>query len=80
MHPTRSWPLVFGNGNWIFDGQDDRTCSTGGSAHLKFTAVYPLPTPPQDPITLLTGHGHAEATGCTSAGDDFEDKFVRTGD
>jgi serine/threonine-protein kinase len=46
---------------------------------MKVTATYPLPQPPQDPITLLTGHGHAEETGACVSGD-FDEKYVRTGD
>jgi serine/threonine-protein kinase len=44
------------------------------------TTTYPLPAPPQDPITLLTGHGNDESTGSDCVGGDFDDKFVRTGD
>jgi serine/threonine protein kinase, bacterial len=74
-------PLVFGSGKWIRDSEGDTSCSTGGTAHTKVTADYPLPQPPQDPITLLTGHGHIESTGTVYVGSfDFGDKFVRTGD
>jgi serine/threonine-protein kinase len=46
---------------------------------MKITTQFPPPAPPQDPITLLTGHGRQEVTGaCTSS--DFDEKFVRTGD
>jgi hypothetical protein len=34
----------------------------------KATAEYPLPAPPQDPIMLLTGHGHEESTGSACVG------------
>ena len=40
-----------------------------------------FPQPPQDPITLLTGHAHNVATGSACAGiDDYEVKYERTGD
>jgi serine/threonine protein kinase len=73
-------PLVFGNGKWIYDVDFDESCGTGGTSHVTTTAAYPLPAPPQDPITLLTGHGHQESTGSACSSGDFDDKFVRTGD
>jgi hypothetical protein len=42
--------------------------------------VFPLPAPPQDPITLLSGHGYEESTGSACVGGDFDEKCVRTGD
>ena len=78
--PGSNTPLVFGSGNWIYDDEYDSPCSSGGTGHVKDTAEYPLPAPPQDPITLLTGHGHQEVTGSHCISQDFDDKFVRTGD
>jgi hypothetical protein len=40
---------------------------------------YPLPQPRQDPITLLTRHGHQTSTGSACSGGDFDEKFSRTG-
>jgi serine/threonine protein kinase len=79
-NPQSSTPLVFGSGKWIYDREYDSPCSRGGTAHIKDTAEYPLPTPPQDPITLLTGHGHQESTGSACTSSDFDDKFARSGD
>jgi serine/threonine protein kinase, bacterial len=73
-------PLVFSGGKWTRDDEGTVPCNTGGTAHIKLSAEYPLPEPLQDPIPLLTGHGHNETTGSTCAGGDFEDKFERTGD
>jgi serine/threonine-protein kinase len=73
-------PLVFGGGKWTRDDEGTVPCNTGGTAQIKLSAEYPLPDPLQDPIPLLTGHGHNETTGSTCAGGDFEDKFERTGD
>jgi hypothetical protein len=47
------------------------------------TGQYPLPQPPKDPITLLTGHGHLEQSG-SEAGScavntDFDDTYTRIG-
>jgi serine/threonine-protein kinase len=74
-------PLVFGGRDWIYDREFDGPCSAGGTGHVKITVTYPLPAPPQDPITLLTGHGHQENTGnagCPST--DVDIKVVRTAD
>jgi serine/threonine-protein kinase len=79
--PGSDKALVFGNGKWIMDRDMDAACVVGGGpSHSKITAEFPLPQPPQDPITLLTGHGHWEMTGSCSRSTDFEEKFVRTGD
>ena len=73
-------PLVFSGGKWTRDDEGTVPCNTGGTAHIKLSAEYPLPDPLQDPIPVLTGHGHNETSGSTCAGGDFEDKFERTGD
>jgi hypothetical protein len=73
-------PLVFGNGKWTRSDEYDATCSAGGTSHEKNSGEFPLPQPPQDPITLLTGHGHSESTGSACVGGDYDQKFVRTGD
>jgi serine/threonine protein kinase len=72
--------LVFGSGKWDYYREFDAQCPGGGTRHAKVTAVYPLPAPPQDPITLLTGHGHMDQTGACPANVDTEIRFVRTGD
>jgi serine/threonine protein kinase, bacterial len=73
-------PLVFSGNKWTREDEGTVPCNSGGSAHIKLSAEYPLPDPLQDPIPVLTGHGHNETTGSTCAGGDFEDKFERTGD
>ena len=73
-------PLVFSGNKWTRDDEGTVPCNLGGTVHIKLTAEYPLPDPLQDPIPLLTGHGHNETTGSACAGGDFEDKFERTGD
>ena len=73
-------PLVFSGNKWTRDDEGTVPCNLGGTAHIKLSAEYPLPDPLQDPISLLTGHGHNETTGSTCAGGAFEDKFERTGD
>ena len=72
--------LVFGNGKWTRTEEFDEPCSAGGTSHIKVSAEFPLPQPPQDPITLLTGHGQLEATGSACVDNDFDQKFIRTGD
>jgi hypothetical protein len=81
--PEGAAPLVFAGGKWIYDHPEyDEPCPKGGTSHVKPTMTCPLPTPPQDPITLLTGHGRLEVIGSGSAcpSEDYDDKFVRTGD
>jgi serine/threonine protein kinase, bacterial len=73
-------PLVFGAGRWTYDSEHDLPCPAGGTTHTKTTGEFPLPAPPQDPITLLTGQGHQEDTGSKCVGGDLDDKFVRIGD
>jgi Protein kinase domain len=79
-NPESGVPLVFGSGKWTRDEETDAPCPSGGTSHYHFTAVFPLPQPPQDPITLLTGHGHQDQTAPCAGSWDFDDKFVRTGD
>jgi serine/threonine-protein kinase len=79
--PRQAVPLVFGSGKWIEGDEAGASCTPGGTVHQKITAEYPLPQPPQDPIALLTGHGHKLDTDGPCAGSwDFDEKFARTGD
>jgi hypothetical protein len=78
--PNTATPLVFGGGEWIEDHEYDTACPTGGTSHVKTLVHYPMPSPPQDPITLLTGHGRQDESGSTCTGGDMDAKFVRTGD
>ncbi len=71
-------PLVFAGGKWAANWEHRASCSASGTA--KITAEYPLPQSPQDPITLLSGRGHWDATGSACPSVDFNDKFERTGD
>jgi serine/threonine-protein kinase len=72
--------MVFGSAMWTVNDDADAPCSAGGTSHTKRTAVYPLPAPAQDPITLLTGHGHQESTGSACTSGDFDETIVHTGD
>jgi serine/threonine-protein kinase len=73
-------PLVFSNGKWLEDETFDGTCPSGGTSHVVIKAEFPLPQPPQDPISELTGHGHQDSSGSACVGTDFDGKFVRQGD
>src|ERR1700722_2807753 len=73
-------PLVFSGEKWTRDEEAPGPCGLGGTTHIKFTAEYPVPGPPQDPIQLLTGRGQKIMTGSACTGGDLEDKFERTGD
>ena len=74
--------LFFANGTWIYTADESVDCNAGGSNPTKTNWGFPLPQPPQDPITLLSGFGHKDITGSgTCAGSYNEDvKFERTGD
>jgi serine/threonine-protein kinase len=74
-------PLVFAGGTWISESNHDADIPGCGSTHLKTTAQYPLPQPLQNPVTLLTGHGHHEQSGSACATSiDFDETITRTGD
>ena len=82
-NPNQEQDLDFGNGKWTRNAQFDAPCSTGGTTQVTMTGEFPLPQPPQNPITLLSGHGHQGAPGNTTAcpaGGDYDEKFTRTGD
>ncbi len=79
-NPKGVQALVFANGQWTWTQEVDTPCQSGGTAHAKVLAVYPLPQPQQDPIAVFTGRGHLESTGSACTNNDFEDKFERTGD
>ena len=78
--PDAGIPLVFASGNWTENQEFDGSCPSGGTSHVKVSAEFPLPQPPQDPITLLVGHGHQDVSGSACTGGDFDDKVERTGD
>jgi serine/threonine-protein kinase len=80
FHGSGVTPLLFANGKWTQSQEYDAECSLGGKPHVKVTADYPLPQPPQNPIAVLTGHGNNISTGSACVGGDFDEKFVRTGD
>ena len=79
-NPKGGIPLMFADGKWTMEL--DAACGQGKTSHVSRKTDFALPAPPQNPITLLTGHGHEEATGtgecATSA--DLDVKFERTGD
>jgi serine/threonine protein kinase len=72
--------MVFGNEMWTRNEAFDTACPAGGTEHVKQSAQFRLPQTPQDPITLLTGHGRRDSTGSACISDDYDQKFVRTGD
>lgn len=76
-------PAVFGAGNWTIDLERDFNCPDGTLYHGSQITQLPLPTPPQDPIAQLTGHGRASATAapCQVAYEaTINQTFTRTGD
>jgi serine/threonine-protein kinase len=81
-NPKGGIPLVFADGKWTWTMELDATCGQGKTSHVSRHVDFALPAPPQNPIALLTGHGHDTVTGtgecATSA--DLDVKFERTGD
>ncbi|WP_085079755.1 serine/threonine-protein kinase [Mycobacterium palustre] len=80
---TLDTPLVFGGGAWALDVEHDEPGpQCGGPVFVKVTGQYPLPQPPHDPITLLSGRDRLEQSGnpTCSGSADFTETFTRTGD
>ena len=78
--PSDFRPLIFSDGSWTSNLEFDGKCpAPGGPTHLKYTAQFPLPEPPQDPITLLIGNGRQEQTGNCAASTAVTETFTRTG-
>ncbi|MFI5509683.1 protein kinase [Mycobacterium sp. NPDC051804] len=73
--------LTFAKNQFVLANRvSDSTCEKGGPAHREITLQYPVPTPAQDPITLLTGNGHYTITGACPFNSDFDSRVERTGD
>jgi hypothetical protein len=73
-------PLVFADGQWTLATEINTKCSANGEPIVvKKSAQFPLPQPQQNPITLLTGHGHQEQTQPCAANVVFDETFTRTG-
>lgn len=78
--PDNSKPLVFSSRSWILSTEREAKCSGGDPTPVKDTAEFSLPQPPQDPIALLTAHGHHEQTKSCTLNIEFDERFERTGD
>jgi serine/threonine protein kinase, bacterial len=72
--------LVFSNGQWSQHAEGTSQCKVSGTSQVKITGEYPLPQPLEDPIPILTGHGHVEPSERTCSGGDFDTKLERIGD
>ncbi|OBA82481.1 hypothetical protein A9W99_01945 [Mycobacterium sp. 1164966.3] len=77
---TADTPLVFSGGNWVLDIQHPEEFTGCRNLHVKTSAQLPMPQPPQNPITRLTGHGHHEQTGNCAMSVDFNEIYTRAGD
>jgi serine/threonine-protein kinase len=83
VNPDTTNAFIFQQNKWnLANTSSDVTCTSGGSGsgHLDTSLEFPLPQPPGDPITLLTGHGHSTLTGACPYSSDFDAKVQRTGD
>ncbi|BBY94390.1 hypothetical protein MGALJ_40590 [Mycobacterium gallinarum] len=80
-NPDSAKILTFAKNQFVLANRiSDSTCEKGGAARREITLQYPLPTPAQDPITLLTGNGHYTVTGACPFDSDFDSRVERTGD
>ncbi len=73
-------PLVYSGGKWVMSLFYPETFQGCTNLYFSSTAEYPLPQPPQNPITLLTGHGHRDQSGSCAVDTDFTETITRTGD
>jgi serine/threonine protein kinase len=81
LNPDRTNAFTFQQNNWnLTTTSSDVDCTSGGSGHQDTSLAFPLPQPPTDPITQLTGHGHNTVTGACPYSSDFDSKVQRTGD
>lgn len=81
LNPNDVKVLTFQQNQWVLTNTfTDSSCKGGEPAHREISLNYPLPQPPQDPITLLTGHGHYTVTGGCPFDSDFDSRVQRTGD
>ncbi|OBI81966.1 serine/threonine-protein kinase [Mycobacterium sp. E740] len=81
LNPNDAKILAFEQNQFVLTNTSaDSQCKNGGTAHREISLQYPLPQPPQDPITLLTGRGHYTVTGGCPFNSDFDSRVQRTGD
>jgi serine/threonine-protein kinase len=78
-NPEEGYPLTFAEAKWTALVSGDGPCA-GGTEQIQTTSVYPLPQPPQNPITAVSGKGHRTTTGSCTATFDFDVKLERIGD
>ena len=80
LNPDHAKIFVFSGSQWVLTTtSSNAACANGGRADRVFSAEYPLPQPPQDPITLLTGRGHYTITGDCPFNSDFDSRVERSG-
>jgi serine/threonine-protein kinase len=73
-------PLVFSAGKWIWDVSGDGLCPSREATQVKETAQFPMPEPPQNPISQFSGQGHHQQSAPCAIEADFDQKFTRIGD
>jgi serine/threonine-protein kinase len=79
-NPDDAKILVFSQSQWVLaPTSSDSKCHSGGAAHREITLQYPLPQPPHNPITLLSGRGHYTLAGACPFNSDFDSRVERTG-
>jgi Protein kinase domain len=73
-------PLVFSAGKWIWDVSGNGLCPSREATQVKETAQFPMPEPPQNPISQFSGQGHHQQSAPCAIEADFDQKFTRIGD
>jgi serine/threonine-protein kinase len=73
-------PLVFDGGRWTAADRTEGPCPSGDLSQLTTDITYPLPQPPQNPVTALSGTGRWVQTGSCAVDMTYTETFTRTGD
>jgi tRNA A-37 threonylcarbamoyl transferase component Bud32 len=71
--------LFFANGAWTRTLEAESNCTADHTSRRKISTVFPAPSPPQDPITQLTGRGYKEESSSSCKSGDFQQVLNRTG-
>ena len=74
--------MMFEDGTFISNAPSSETGCTGGVGKARMEAYdeFPLPDPPQDPITLLTGKTKQTYLGDCPGAAEMDVKLERAGD
>jgi serine/threonine protein kinase, bacterial len=66
-----TYPMTYVDGKWSVVTSDVGPCG-GGTEQILTKAEYPLPQPPQNPITTVPGHASRSLSGACNSTFDFD--------